>query len=95
MFKPKVVLSICHSLPLTALLALSLPTTPKTVPPLWQKVMLTEYHALLHIQTWTPVPPSKHKFVNIMGCKCVFKVKTNSNGTLDKCKACLVAKGFH
>ena len=38
-----------------------------------------------------PLPPNR----KAIGCKWVFRVKENSDGTLNKFKACLVAKGFH
>ena len=43
-------------------------------------------------QTWdlTPLPSRKKP----IGCKWVYKVKYNADGTLDKYKARLVAKGF-
>lgn len=99
-YKPKVMLSTCHSLPPTALLALSLPLIQKIVPQalknlLWKQAMLSEYQALIQTKTWTLVPSPKHKPVNVIGCKWVFRVKTNLDGSLDKCNAHLVAKGFH
>ena len=38
-----------------------------------------------------PLPPNR----KAIGCKWVFRVKENSDGTLNKFKARLVAKGFH
>lgn len=32
--------------------------------------------------------------MNVVGCKWVFKTKLNSNGTLERLKGHLVAKGF-
>ena len=29
-----------------------------------------------------------------LGSKCVFKVKTNADGSIERCKACLVAQGY-
>lgn len=47
----------------------------------------------LHRQgTWTLVPPSSGK--NIVGSKWIFRVKTNADGNLNKCKARLVAQDF-
>ena len=51
-----------------------------------------EYVALMKNRTWRLVPPVKGK--NIIDCKWVFKVKRKSDGTVDRYKAWLVAKGF-
>lgn len=42
--------------------------------------------------TWTvcSLPPGKHA----IGCKWVDKLKFNADGTLERYKACLVAKGY-
>ena len=55
--------------------------------------MQDEYHALLKNQTWTLVSPSDSK--RPIGCKWVFRVKENPDGSINKYKARLVAKGFH
>lgn len=55
--------------------------------------MKTEFNALLHNNTWSLVPlPSNRQAI---GCKWVFRVKENPDGSINKYKACLVAKGFH
>jgi hypothetical protein len=38
-----------------------------------------------------PPPPSQ----NVIGCRWVYKLKRNSNGSISRYKAHLVAKGFH
>ena len=54
--------------------------------------MQYEYDALLKNRTWDLVaPPSNHAIIQ---CKWIFQVKYHANGTLDKYKAKLVAKGF-
>jgi histone deacetylase 1/2 len=58
----------------------------------WVSAMNNEYDALMHNKTWRLVPPPKGK--NIIGCKWVYKVKKKSDGTIDRYKAPLVAKGY-
>nr|KYP68554.1 Retrovirus-related Pol polyprotein from transposon TNT 1-94 [Cajanus cajan] len=55
--------------------------------------MQSEYSALLTQNRWTltSLPAGQQP----IGCKWVFQVKENTNGTINKYKACLVAKGFH
>ena len=55
--------------------------------------MDVEFQALQRQQTWSLVPTPPH--VNLVGCKWVFKLKLNSDGTISRYKARLVAKGFH
>lgn len=55
--------------------------------------MSSELDALMTNHTWDLVPkPPNH---NIVGCKWIFRIKRNPDGTLNKYKARLVAKGFH
>jgi hypothetical protein len=61
--------------------------------PQWCTAMTEEFQALQKQGTWTLVPPPPSK--NIVGCKWVYKLKYNSDGTLARHKARLVAKGFH
>lgn len=61
--------------------------------PHWFQAMKDEYHALLKNQTWTLVSPFVSR--KPIGCKWVFRVKENPNGSINKYKARLVAKGFH
>lgn len=58
----------------------------------WKRAMNEEYSALMRNKTWSVVSPSKDK--NIIGCKWTYKIKRNSNGTIQKYKARLVAKGY-
>ncbi|KAK1561349.1 hypothetical protein QYE76_037225 [Lolium multiflorum] len=54
--------------------------------------MEQEYQALLRNETWTLVPPPPR--VNVIDSKWVFKVKKHSDGTIERYKARLVARGF-
>ena len=61
--------------------------------PKWCEAMDAEFLALQRQQTWSlvPAPPN----VNLVGCKWVYKLKLNSDGSISRYKARLVAKSFH
>jgi hypothetical protein len=61
--------------------------------PKWCNAMDEEFQALQKQGTWALVPAPSTK--NIVGCKWVYKLKYNSDGTISRYKARLVAKGFH
>jgi len=52
--------------------------------------MNEELSALYKIDTWylVPLPPGK----SVVGCRWVYKIKTNSDGSIEQYKARLVAK---
>ena len=60
--------------------------------PNWRQAMQEEYTALVQNNTWSLVPP--HTAANVVGCKWIFRLKRNVDGTIARYKARLVAKGF-
>lgn len=58
----------------------------------WLSAMQQEYDSLMKNGTWTLVDPPKDR--NIVGCKWVFKTKTDCNNEISDYKARLVAQGF-
>ena len=60
--------------------------------PLWQIVMKEELDALSKNHTWDLVTLSPGKFV--VGCKWIYKIKTHFDGSIERYKARLIAKGF-
>jgi histone deacetylase 1/2 len=59
----------------------------------WFQAMKTEYDALMTNNTWSLVPLPANR--QAIGCKWVFRLKQNADGSVNKHKARLVAKGFH
>lgn len=55
--------------------------------------MQDEYNALVKNGTWVLVPPNET--IILVGCKWVFHIKQNSDGSISYYKARLVAKGYH
>ncbi|KAK1645928.1 hypothetical protein QYE76_063733 [Lolium multiflorum] len=60
--------------------------------PHWREAMELEYTALLRNEIWTLVPPPPR--VNVIDSKWVFKVKKHADGSIERYKARLVARGF-
>jgi histone deacetylase 1/2 len=58
----------------------------------WKNAMDAEYMALIKNKTWHLVPP--HKGQNLINCKWVWKIKRKADGTIDRYKGRLVAKGY-
>jgi hypothetical protein len=57
----------------------------------WKQAMDVEYSTLLQNQTWHLVPATQAS--NIIDYRWVFKVKRRADGSIERYKACLVAKG--
>ena len=60
--------------------------------PHWHDAMEAEFLALQNNKTWRLVPPVSG--VNVIDSKWVFKIKQKSDGSIERYKAHLVAKGF-
>ena len=60
--------------------------------PNWFAAMKDEFDALTHNNTWSLVPRTGDQ--KIVGNKWVYRVKYNTDGSLAKYKARLMAKGF-
>ena len=60
--------------------------------PEWQLAMAEELAALERNGTWDLVSPPSG--VRPITCKWVYKIKTRSDGSLERDKACLVAYGL-
>jgi histone deacetylase 1/2 len=61
--------------------------------PHWRAAMSSELTALMRHDTWHLVPPLND--YNIIGCMWVFRVKRFADGSIDRFKARVVAKGFN
>ena len=59
----------------------------------WCIAMQQEIKALQSNHTWSLVPLPTHK--HPIGCKWVYKIKLNPDGTVERYKARLVAKGYN
>lgn len=55
--------------------------------------MNDEFNAPFRNETWELVPSSPSQ--NLVGCKWVFCIKRQPDGSIDRYKARLVTKGFH
>ncbi|GMI87432.1 hypothetical protein HRI_002412500 [Hibiscus trionum] len=83
-FKPKLYLVDCEGVPRTIHEAMDSVD--------WRQAVLDEFTALIANGTWTLVPaPAERK---IIGCKWLFKIKRNADGSISRYKARLVAKGY-
>jgi hypothetical protein len=60
--------------------------------PHWKAATDSEFDSLQTTNTWSLVQLPKGK--NVVGCRWVFKVKRNADGSIDRYKARLVAQGF-
>lgn len=61
--------------------------------PGWLAAMKEEYLALIKNNTWSLVSLPSNK--TLISCKWAFRVKKHADGSVQKLKTRLVAKGFH
>lgn len=59
---------------------------------IWLKAMNEEYDSLIKNRTWLLVDPPENE--EIIDIRWVYKIKEISDGTVDRCKARLVVRGF-
>ncbi|PKU73279.1 Retrovirus-related Pol polyprotein from transposon TNT 1-94 [Dendrobium catenatum] len=59
----------------------------------WRMAMSKEFQALQSQGTWELVPSQPHQ--HVLGCKWMYRTKFNSNGTVSRYKARLVALGYN
>jgi hypothetical protein len=60
--------------------------------PRWKSVMDSEYIELMKNETWQLIP--RKSGANIIDCKWVYKIKEKADGSIDRYKARLAAKGL-
>lgn len=60
--------------------------------PSWVEAMTKELQSLAANDTWEIVPLPPHK--KAIGCRWIYKVKLKADGSLERFKAHLVAKGY-
>lgn len=59
----------------------------------WRDAMYKEFNSTTENSTWDLVTATET--MNVVGCRWVFTIKYNSDGTIDRYKARIVAKGYH
>lgn len=55
--------------------------------------MMEEYYVLMNNHTWSIIPIPPHR--TTIRCRWIFKIKQNTNGSINRYKSQLVAKGNH
>ena len=91
-FKPKQILNLSATTPSS-----NESFEPKTVSQAlkisyWWQAMSEEFDDLVSNSTWTLVPPNPTQ--NIVGCKWIFRIKQNPDGSVMRYKLALLLKAF-
>lgn len=58
----------------------------------WKNAMLEEYQTIMKNDVWETIDRPKEK--SVVTCKWVFKIKHAVDGSIEKYKAIIVARGF-
>jgi hypothetical protein len=58
----------------------------------WKEAMMEEYASIMKNDVWEVVPRPEGK--RVVGSRWIYKVKHAADGSVEKYKACFVAKGF-
>lgn len=61
--------------------------------PHWRNAMAEEIDAQMKNHTWDVVPPTSTQ--NVISCKWIFTLKYRPDGSIERYKARLVARGFN
>lgn len=91
-FKPKLLVMSKHPLKVEPSPVEHTCVTQALSDPNWKRAIDEEYKALVHNDTWELVPFSTR--FNVVRNKWVFKLKLNPDGSIQRYKARLIAKGF-
>ena len=58
----------------------------------WKEAMVEEYDSIMKNQVWEVLPRPEGK--KVVGSRWIYKVNHAANKSVEKYKACFVAKGF-
>jgi len=60
----------------------------------WLEACMDELATLRETKTYVPVKKGEVNPHNVVGCRWVFALKKKVDGSIERYKACIVAKGF-
>jgi Reverse transcriptase (RNA-dependent DNA polymerase) len=88
----KTLLTTKHPLPSTLLIEPTSFAAANKLPE-WREAMSLELNALAKNGTWILVPSNPNQ--NVIGCKWIYKIKQHADGSIERYKARLFAKGYN